>query len=1092
MSIESLLRLPYLYQTLSSIQTPDFSKIIEGIKAILKLIFGEQIPTWILTVAGYVLLIALILVALVGLLSALVKIKDLLANNIWPLFYDKEKARRANRRKKFADHIESELRRLNNLEAWSDYRFTELEAEVDAEGRRRIFGILPSIYRIGSTLRRERSLSKALKSSDERLIIVEGEPGSGKSVALRHVAILLARQAMRSRSTTSAIPIYVNLKEIERKKGEVVDRNLVESFVLRVLNRVNDRDIEEFLEEEFNVGMQNGTWFFLFDSFDEIPEVLSSTEADKSIQEYATAISDFLHGLNACRGVIASRFFHGPKQFGWPRFRILPLTSERKSELIKKADLKAGAEAELIGQLETSRQEINSMASNPMFLGLLCEHLRAGYPFPENSYTVLETYIDSRLTRDKDRLFRRYRLDSQELRAAAEAAAFCMAADPGLGLSPKREDIKTAAQKLNIKLGKQFDKTLDALTYLKLARADTSTTTDKSEQFTFSHRRFQEYFSTAVVLRDPGRVSPTHLLLDARWRETAVVIFQTQTPETLTSFIKEAELLIQGFVNTLKNYKKESTGLAIENDGHQENTTPDRFPWPPHALHIMGLLQDGFTRRLTVLPDSLRKDVGDVLTIATNVGISADAKWALDVAGSAPASVLTDLLRQAFSNRSQVLRDSAYRQVAKLNDIPSDLTHSIRATLIRMTLTGRLRRERSAIHAHLSRLNDSSNLLRALRLLLWLPAIDLGLNALVLSILVLNFFVNLWFQGSHSQARILGFCLNFVLVVLAYSSLYWNASLVDEASTLGFRYIRERIEHERTVDSYIFGLILNNRMLFVILCIYLPFILVGLSRQLVSSSFERRTVFWGGSPRLMWIFLYAGIWAPSALMFCVQGRFLSPVYLAIYPILFVITLARRGISVLIPQNLNWKDLVTEVLSDWKDLLVSVAIFIGLLSAFGLLIFLLIYGASRIPHSGKVIAICICLALLKSAALWVYRWIHDALNWHRWRSSKRERVPAAQFVEQVRSYKSDRYRLQFINAVRTKGLINNSPTAEEVVYNFARELEAAPVVSATSSRSSMLNLVQVLRGKTTFDGDHTYSVAVLDEVLRLLEQMRSTC
>ena len=32
----------------------------------------------------------------------------------------------------FADHVESEIRRLNTLEAWNDNRFTESEAEREA------------------------------------------------------------------------------------------------------------------------------------------------------------------------------------------------------------------------------------------------------------------------------------------------------------------------------------------------------------------------------------------------------------------------------------------------------------------------------------------------------------------------------------------------------------------------------------------------------------------------------------------------------------------------------------------------------------------------------------------------------------------------------------------------------------------------------------------------------------------------------------------------------------------------------------------------------------------------------------------------
>ena len=104
-------------------------------------------------------------------------------------------------------------------------------------------------------------------------MILEGEPGSGKSVALRHLADRLAREAERSRSTTSLIPLYVNLKEF-RPLQRPVDSQSVRDFVFESLTRANDRDVEQFLEDEFDRGMREGSWLLLLDSFDEIPDVL--------------------------------------------------------------------------------------------------------------------------------------------------------------------------------------------------------------------------------------------------------------------------------------------------------------------------------------------------------------------------------------------------------------------------------------------------------------------------------------------------------------------------------------------------------------------------------------------------------------------------------------------------------------------------------------------------------------------------------------------------------------------------------------------------------------------------------------------------
>jgi predicted NACHT family NTPase len=172
---------------------------------------------------------------------------------------------------------------------------------------------------------REKSLSKAIERTNDRLIHLEGEPGAGKSVALRYVTRVLALRAAKSKALKSSIPIYINLKELNRDEGQSIDRNLIESYVLKTLMRANDRNVEEFLDQEFRLGIEEGRWLFLFDSFDEIPEVLSSTEFDEIIKHYTNALSDFFSGFNQCRGVIASRHFRAPGRSQWAQFRILPL-----------------------------------------------------------------------------------------------------------------------------------------------------------------------------------------------------------------------------------------------------------------------------------------------------------------------------------------------------------------------------------------------------------------------------------------------------------------------------------------------------------------------------------------------------------------------------------------------------------------------------------------------------------------------------------------------------------------------------------------------------------------------------------------------
>lgn len=711
---------------------PDFEGIIKNVNAVLELIFGKNIPSWVTPLLGWVLLGTLFLCAIWGLLVILSKIKDVWVQSFKPLLYKPEQKRLSRKRQIFSKHIEYEIIRLDLLEDWKDDRFTELEAEIEAEGRRKVFSIIPFLHQTRDELRREKSLSKALAASQARFILVEGEPGSGKSVALRYVAKKMAQNAKKSRSLKSIIPIYINLKELERNENESIDRNLIESFLKKTLTRSNDRDVEQFLDEQFTYGLENGTWFFLFDSFDEIPEILSSTEADIIIRKYGDAIADFLQGgINTCRGVIASRQFRGPKQFGWPHFHILALSEDRQLELIRKMDFERKVQNEFIGQLNTTAQEIRFMASNPLFLVLLCEHVKSGHIFPMNTHSVFETYVETRLKRDEIRLQKRFDLSISELRIGAETIAFCMASDLGIGLSPTRDAIRNSAAYLNMVLTTDLDTFLDALEYTKLGRPGSSMDSSQPKTFTFAHRRFQEYFATCVVLRNSLQVPALQLLTDARWRETAVAMCQTQNIGTLPSILEEVEKLLTQYCSNISNLIEDPQEYITSRKNRLARSS---FSWPTKSLHLLNLLQEGFTSYPENLSSIIRTSIDKLLLTATEIGRLDDRKWALEVIGTSSEPVREYILIEAYQDESQWLKEAAYRQVSRLKNIPPVITKGIFDAIVKLAESNRLRKERYATRVHLSRFQQPEKFLMAMKFLLFLPLIEFEHNVYIIYI----------------------------------------------------------------------------------------------------------------------------------------------------------------------------------------------------------------------------------------------------------------------------------------------------------------------------------------------------------------------
>ena len=102
---------------------PDIQKLIAGIKALLSLMFGGQPPAWLLPLIAWFRPFSLFLSALV---VVLVRLRQLWSDFLRPIFYNPNERLRRLRRQRFAEHIEGEIKRLNQQEAWQDYRFTEL------------------------------------------------------------------------------------------------------------------------------------------------------------------------------------------------------------------------------------------------------------------------------------------------------------------------------------------------------------------------------------------------------------------------------------------------------------------------------------------------------------------------------------------------------------------------------------------------------------------------------------------------------------------------------------------------------------------------------------------------------------------------------------------------------------------------------------------------------------------------------------------------------------------------------------------------------------------------------------------------------
>lgn len=967
-------------------------------------------------------------------------------------FDNPDQIQRAVDRQRFAEKRLQILRELDRAEDWQDYRFTELEAElgteVEAEGRRKTLKVLSFLGLMHEGLRHEKSLSKALASSREKYILIEGDPGSGKSVALRHIAEMMLARASEVRSTKSMIPVYVNLRELKPPSVKPIDRNLIETHVLEVLREKVDADVERFLDEQFAKGIIAGTWFFLFDSFDELPDILSSTDTDAVVKSYEFAISDFLSKPNNCRGILASRQFHGPKFLNWPRFRILRLSERRQIKLIHRMQLQSKVEQSLRKGLETASEGIHFMGGNPLFLGLLCKHMKRDNPFPQAVDDVFRTYVESRLDRDKERLKKHYNLDRGQVQITAENIAFCMNAEPGLGLSPSRDQIKNAMAHASLAAPRNLDTFLDALEYMKLARRGDATGT-APQTFTFAHRRLQEYLATCVVRRDPSRLSPRLLLTDGRWRETAVAMCQNQPLLVLKPLLDEAEKLIGEFCNSIPNLINDPLSYIRKTNWLSRHFGADYFPWPDQSEHVLKLLQEGFSERLMDLPDSIRLSIGKFLLSATESEILSDEKRSLDVAGTAPEAILVYLLKHAFASPSQWLKDAAYGQVARLGNISPDIATGIRDAISRLSSDGRLYRERHTTKAYLDRTNQSPYFYSIMRLLLWLPLIDVGLH-------IVLFVLTLFALLRADYPPIIAIPL-FGILLISHGGL-----------------------------RLIMGPLRYSRWLFVVV----PLLRLPLAALLLTGWLTKYFVIPPGTLILFITViaaaLYIALFSPFALIATEIGKFTRPqwwILLPLWPILYVFT--------------------------DEGCLISLAVTVGLGAVLTGIVFLILFLApahsqsqSQSPtntglNAGDYIGIAIGIIIIVVTLIiavtivcrWVYEWIHDWLwsnRWHRKNMHRKGQMSCQEMYTIVSEFYGPSFCLQALKTIRERDLLQITEETEDSLRKIALMAQRKPRNRGRDPTRYLNSLRESKEGITLVRNSNP---DIVDELYKLSEHVR---
>lgn len=529
----------------------------------------------------------------------------------------------------FCNALHRDLITADQKSNWSPEYYTELQAEVEilssggVTSRRRIINLQEAIR----------------KDKSARAFLILGVPGAGKSVALRKLA-----RDMFDEVGNSRIPIYINLREwvradIESSLSTKFEVGELEAFVVDSLRRRGDVFTEEFVNAYFRKLWRSGRLFFIFDSFDEMSELLDADEDSEIIHSLSDVISRFIGTHPLSRGVLASRIFRRPTQAFQAEklLEIRPLSEASISDALSRYP---EFDKHLRRKLFAQRPDLIPLARNPFMMALLGTWVKAERELPSSQPQIFEGYINYRLAACAARL-KRAGLTAERVKSVSVDLAWFVFKSSVFGLEAP---VKLISQHFK---STEVDAVVDILDYARIARV----TQGEDKSFAFVHRRFLEYFVTVKLLSSPSDAPMSHIPTDSRGRDALVLYAQLCCEE-------EAERIAQLCWSEINSNFADPV-LRLR------------------AIHCLRFLIDAFGARRDVVAhfeDTLSKFVLDHVVRGESLIM---AKICLEATGLLSELKAVPVLTAAISGQDSWLKETAFRACRQLPRLDPKLTESI-------------------------------------------------------------------------------------------------------------------------------------------------------------------------------------------------------------------------------------------------------------------------------------------------------------------------------------------------------------------------------------------------------------------------------
>lgn len=550
------------------------------------------------------------------------------------------------RLKSFCRILKDSLDRVENEANWSVELFVPLDAEVQTQ----LAG--------GPLNRKTDFLSAIRKEKTAKNFLVIGQPGSGKSVALRK----LCRDLLTEVEATGKVPVYVNLKEWVMETLDADNPPSVErfhAFIVKSLKNQGDVFIAEFLDVYFNRMVEAGRVFFILDSFDEIPALLQEDNSGWILDEVSRVIHQFLNGAHDSRGILATRPYKRPsnKFVADSNIHILPFSEERiERAMAKYPSITEQSRRELL----VTRRDLLPIAKNPFYCALIINYLKANSNnLPESRAELFGSYIDKRIA-DSDRRIADLDLSASDIRLVAERIAGLMFRSETFGFEIPISELYENIDDL------PADKLKDAvgiLVYSKIGRHSNSEKTF----FTFAHKRFAEYFAVLSLIGKETDNLQSDIHSDGKWRDVLVLLSELESDE--------------------RSAKIASFAWAKLVEAHNELAKTGKT-FSLTAIHGLRFLRDAYLSRKSCI-SGIQANLGTYIWIQLTQGETIlQKKIALECVGLLDESVITPTISEAFRQNISWLSETALKSCFYLNTIEESLYKKLVTYVDALPLSG--------------------------------------------------------------------------------------------------------------------------------------------------------------------------------------------------------------------------------------------------------------------------------------------------------------------------------------------------------------------------------------------------------------------